>query len=403
MTEANVTSSSESLLPNNTLDLRDELLAQVEIATLAVIFVLALVGNLFSVFVLVQLRKSRPYSHMYLLMLHLSIADILVAIFNIFSQLMWKITFRFQGPDFLCKIIKYLQVFVLYLSNYLLMTMAIDRHHSLCQSLWHLKSINFVKKMIISAYVASALLSIPQLAIFGIRDVPPGDSKDCWVDFKTATESRAYVTSFVTIVFIAPAVVITGCYIKICINLKLYYRQQRQGIIFAGRDRDSGNTKDEARCISETPLKSCGRINRTFPMELRLTRANLRNVKMTAVVVICFVISWLPYSVATLYLTFGHVNPENNAGAIETVCMLLASLNSCMNPWVYLAFSGNLQNITSFRNRVFGPFKGLRMNRRSTRCSRAMSSLRESSNTVVTQVSPFKRDGRRQSCHMTVL
>lgn len=95
---------------NATNDIRNELLAQIEVGTLATIFTMAILGNLFAVFMLLKLRKGRPYSHMYLLMIHLSIADILVAICNVLTQLVWKVTFRFYGPDALCRIVKFLQV-----------------------------------------------------------------------------------------------------------------------------------------------------------------------------------------------------------------------------------------------------------------------------------------------------
>jgi len=37
-------------------------------------------------------------------------------------------------------------------------------------------------------------------------------------------------------------------------------------------------------------------------------------------------------------------NPPDQAGALEAILLLLASLNSCTNPWIYLAFSGSLLN-----------------------------------------------------------
>ncbi|KAG8007745.1 Isotocin receptor [Nibea albiflora] len=47
---------------------------------------------------------------MYYFMKHLSIADLVVAIFQVLPQLIWDITFRFYGPDLLCRLVKYLQV-----------------------------------------------------------------------------------------------------------------------------------------------------------------------------------------------------------------------------------------------------------------------------------------------------
>ena len=85
----------------NTTDLdilkRDEKLAAFEIGTLSVIFTLAVFSNLFMLIAIWRQRRNRPISRMYFFMMHLSFADLLVAIFNILPQLAWEITYRFQG------------------------------------------------------------------------------------------------------------------------------------------------------------------------------------------------------------------------------------------------------------------------------------------------------------------
>ena len=71
---------------------RDEALAKVEIAVQAVIFGLAVVGNSL---VLVALRyRKKKTSRMHLYILHLCVADLLVAFCNILPQLAWDITYR---------------------------------------------------------------------------------------------------------------------------------------------------------------------------------------------------------------------------------------------------------------------------------------------------------------------
>ena len=42
--------------------------------------------------------------------------------------------------------------------------------------------------------------------------------------------------------------------------------------------------------------------------------------------------------IAVLLFTVADISP------VAVICLLLASLNSCTNPWVYLAFSGSLLN-----------------------------------------------------------
>ena len=61
------------------------------------------------------------------LIIHLGIADLFVAFLNILPQLIWDITFRFQGGDTLCRLVKYFQIVAMYASSYVLLTTALDR------------------------------------------------------------------------------------------------------------------------------------------------------------------------------------------------------------------------------------------------------------------------------------
>ena len=87
---------------------RDAHLANVEISVQAVILVLAVFGNGCVLFALRYRQKKT--SRMHLFIMHLSVADLMVAFCNVLPQLAWDITFRFQGGDFLCRSVKYAQV-----------------------------------------------------------------------------------------------------------------------------------------------------------------------------------------------------------------------------------------------------------------------------------------------------
>uniref|UniRef100_A0A8B9TLD9 Oxytocin receptor n=1 Tax=Anas platyrhynchos TaxID=8839 RepID=A0A8B9TLD9_ANAPL len=112
---------------------RNEDMAKVEVTVLCLILFLALTGNLC---VLLAIHTTRQkHSRMYFFMKHLSIADLVVAIFQVLPQLIWDITFRFYGPDFLCRLIKYLQVVGMFASTYMLLLMSLDRCLAICQPL----------------------------------------------------------------------------------------------------------------------------------------------------------------------------------------------------------------------------------------------------------------------------
>lgn len=75
---------------------------QIEIGVQGFIFMLALLGN---TIVLLALRyRKKKTSRMHLFIMHLSIADLLVAFCNVLPQMAWDITYQFQVPDFLIRL-----------------------------------------------------------------------------------------------------------------------------------------------------------------------------------------------------------------------------------------------------------------------------------------------------------
>ena len=84
---------------------RDEELAKIEIALQSTILYLALFGNIF-VLVVLRLRRQK-LTRMQWFIVHLSLADIFVAVFNTLPQLIMDVTNQFYGDDFLCRFVKY--------------------------------------------------------------------------------------------------------------------------------------------------------------------------------------------------------------------------------------------------------------------------------------------------------
>lgn len=147
---------------------RDEELARAEIAVLAAIFVITVAGN---TIVLVALYARRfcggrkKLSRMYYFILHLCIADLVTAVLNVFPQLLWDITFRFQGGPLLCKMVKYGQTLGPYLSSYVLMSTAMDRYKAICHPLTYCSwTSRRSRTMVRVAWIVSLVFCIPQVS-----------------------------------------------------------------------------------------------------------------------------------------------------------------------------------------------------------------------------------------------
>ncbi len=79
-----------------------------QIAVQSVLLPLAILGNMMVLIVLRRIGRSRSRMHFFIF--HLSIADLMVAFFNMLPQLIWEITVTFDAPDVLCRFVKYMQV-----------------------------------------------------------------------------------------------------------------------------------------------------------------------------------------------------------------------------------------------------------------------------------------------------
>lgn len=212
----NGTISLESGNQTGATGIRDEDLAKVEMAVLALIFIFTVLGN--CVVLLGIFFRRQKMTRMYYFILHLSVADLITAFFNVLTQLFWEITYRFQGGNFLCKFVKYTQILGPYSSSYVLVMTALDRYQAICFPLsnctWTARRSKF---MLGVAWAVSLLCCVPQIFIFSYQQVPsaPGSTSppefDCWATFPE-WGGKAYVTWYSITVFIIPLIILVFAY-----------------------------------------------------------------------------------------------------------------------------------------------------------------------------------------------
>lgn len=78
---------------------------------------------------------------------------------------MWDAKGLFPGPDFLCRLVKYLQVLGMFSSSYMIVAMTMDRHYAICCPLLAHRSVATQRwnSFILLAWGLSLLLSLPQV------------------------------------------------------------------------------------------------------------------------------------------------------------------------------------------------------------------------------------------------
>ncbi|KAJ8401399.1 hypothetical protein AAFF_G00386300 [Aldrovandia affinis] len=304
---------------------RNEEVAKIEITVLSVTFVVAVIGNLSVLLAMYNTKKKT--SRMHLFIKHLSLADLMVAFFQVLPQLCWKVTFRFYGPDFLCRIVKHLQVLGMFASTYMMVMMTLDRYIAICHPLKTLQQPtqrSYI--MIVSTWVCGLVLSCPQYFIFSLSEIKNGsDVYDCWGHFIEPWGVTAYITWITVSIFLIPVVILVICYGFICHSIWRNIKCK---------------TKNSA---SETAYRNCMIGKSSVNSVTTISRAKLRTVKMTFVIVLAYVICWAPFFLVQMWSVWDeNFLWDDSESTAVTLSALLASLNSCCNPWIYMIFSGHL-------------------------------------------------------------
>ncbi|CAG2169399.1 unnamed protein product [Oppiella nova] len=258
-------------------------------------------------------------TRMYYFLLHLVISDIMTGCFTVMPQLAWDITHRFNGGNILCKGVKFLQLFGPYLSSYVLVVTAIDRYQAIC---YPLSNCNWTSKksklMIAIAWIISILCSAPQAFIFSYQEIPgfPG-VYDCWATFTALPPpwgERIYVTWYTVTVFFIPLIIITYTYVYICYevwnNVRLKRQTLKPEISFIemrknwlkNESEDQNHTKNDSldgnsveNNSDDSKYVTPNQINPRSHSIYRISKAKIKTVKVTVVVVICYIVCSSPF------------------------------------------------------------------------------------------------------------
>ncbi|XP_015595881.1 cardioacceleratory peptide receptor isoform X2 [Cephus cinctus] len=296
-------------------------------------------GAVLSALLLGRSRKTR----MNYFIMQLAIADLLVGLISVGTDIAWRFTVEWLAGNLACKLIRYLQAAVTYSSTYVLVALSIDRYDAITHPMNFSGSWFRARCLVAGAWCLSLLFATPNGLLFKERIVE--NKLQCWCHLNSQ-QWQIYISLVSVAVFILPALIISACYASIVFTIwsksKLLAPSVSRPKINGHLDEDEDTRRASSRGL--------------------IPRAKIKTVKMTFVIVFVFILCWSPYIVFDLLQVFGHIPNTQTNIAIATFIQSLAPLNSAANPIIYCAFSshicGNLRKVPPFRWIIGGPRGG---------------------------------------------
>lgn len=136
-------------------------MSMIKTVVLSLMFVISLIGNTAALIQMFRMRRRR--STINTLILHLATADLIVTFFCNVTDAVWASTVQWYGGNAMCKMVKFLQVFGLYLSTYIIVIISVDRAYAILDPMSRNNAAKRVRTMIALAWILSALFALPQV------------------------------------------------------------------------------------------------------------------------------------------------------------------------------------------------------------------------------------------------
>ncbi|XP_004636625.1 neuropeptide S receptor isoform X1 [Octodon degus] len=286
-----------------------------QLITLWVLFVFTIVGN---AVVLFSTWKRKRKSRMTFFVTQLAITDTFTGLVNILTDIIWRFTGDFLAPDLVCRVVRYLQVVLLYASTYVLVSLSIDRYHAIVYPMKFLQGERLAKVLIGVAWSLSFLFSIPTLIIFGKRTLSNGEVQ-CWALWPDDSYWTPYMTVVAFLVYFIPLTIISSIY-GIVIRT-IWMKSKVPGTVLS-------NCSDGKLCTS---------YNRGL-----ISKAKVKAIKYSIFIVLAFIICWSPYFLFDILDNFDLLPDTKERVYASVIIQNLPTLNSAINPLIYCVFSSSI-------------------------------------------------------------
>lgn len=290
-----------------------------------IIFSVGICGNVLVCYVVFRNKSMQTVTNYFIT--NLALSDILLCTFAVPFTPLYMFMRQWVFGRVLCHLVPYAQGVSVYISAFTLMSIAIDRFFVIIYPFKPRLKVEYCYVIIFSVWVLAALLTLP----YGIfMDLIPTESglycDEVW-PYESSRKAFGFSTSILQ--FVVPFIIITFCYMKVCIKLK-----------------NRAKMKPGAKSVKKEE------------MERERTR---RTNRMLITMVVIFGASWLPINIYNLIIDF--YIPAASWSFLNIIFFLshsAAMSSTCYNPFLYAWLNENFRKefmivLPCFKSATPGP------------------------------------------------
>ncbi|XP_017773250.1 PREDICTED: cholecystokinin receptor-like [Nicrophorus vespilloides] len=200
--------------------------AKIVVPLYVAIFVLSMIGNSMVLITLIQNKRMRTVTNVYLV--NLAIADLLLGVFCMPFTLIGQLLRNFIFGIIMCKFIAYSQVVSISVSVWTLVAISLERYFAICSPLksrrWQTQFHAY--KMISCVWITSLLWGCPLLWTYALQPTRLKDTFRCREEWPSTSSERAYNLFLSGIMFLVPLGMMSLSY-SLIVN-KLWKGLQRE-------------------------------------------------------------------------------------------------------------------------------------------------------------------------------
>ncbi|XP_061630276.1 gonadotropin releasing hormone receptor 4 [Phyllopteryx taeniolatus] len=263
-------------------------------------------------------KGGRRKSHVRIIIMNLTVADLLVTFIVMPVDAVWNITVQWQAGDAACRLLMFLKLVAMYSCAFVTVVISLDRQSAILNPLGIREARKRSKIMLTVAWSMSVILSLPQMFIFhNVTITVPENFTQCTThgSFVEHWQETVYNMFTFACLFLLPLAIMIFCYTRILIEISS--RMARNNL----QSRD-------------VHLR---RSHNNIP------KARMRTLKMSIVIVTSFIICWTPYYLLGLwYWLFPERMEETVSHSLTHMLFIFGLFNACLDPITYGLFTIHL-------------------------------------------------------------